>query len=497
MKLCGECNHHFEDEDELNYCPTDGVELMEVGNDPLLGQVIGDKYKILCQVGEGSMSVVYKALQESTDREMAVKMLHKFLGGKEDLVKRFFREAKAVSSLHHTNIIKLYDFGIMPDQQPYIVTEYLHGMTLSRLLRERTRLTVSEGLPLIEQMCNGIAEAHRNRVIHRDLKPDNIVLQNIDLNKPHNAADLIGMNCVRVVDFGVAKMWGSETAALTIEGKVCGSPAYMSPEQCKGADIDFRTDIYSIGVVLFEMFTGRRPFMANDLMALMLMHVNKEAPSIAEISPDVTFPPGLSSIVAKCLSKNPEDRFKSVEHLWYEVESVCTFKRQESRSIPTKKDEWIPFDSGLRKSVERTAPPSIDLLQEWNNTTTQMPALHKARPGSLKFRWGHLKIGIFATLLFVSVFTIVDLFKNMTGMSTAKSLFESGNYEGCIQIMETIHDKKTLSPEDKNLLNLAYFQLAKKRLSEAQSKSAISLLDKIERDSSYYEKAQKIRSQIK
>ncbi|MBX9692722.1 MAG: serine/threonine protein kinase, partial [Cyanobacteria bacterium] len=492
MKLCGECNEHFDD--ELNYCPSDGVELDDVGFDPLLGQVIGDKYRILCQAGEGSMSVVYKALQESTGREMAVKMLHKFLGGKEDLVKRFFREAKAVSSLHHTNIIKLYDFGIMPDEQPYIVTEYLHGVTLSRLLRERHHMTVSESLPLIEQMCNGIAEAHRNRVIHRDLKPDNIVLQGIDFSKPSNAADLIGMNCVRVVDFGVAKMWGSETASLTIEGKVCGSPAYMSPEQCKGGDIDFRTDIYSIGVVLFEMFTGRRPFMANDLMALMLMHVNKEAPSIAEISPDVTYPPGLSSIVAKCLSKNPEDRFKSVEHLWYEVESVCTFKRQESRSIPIKKnDEWIPFDSPSnqalkRASLERTAPMKhFAQEEEWNYTTTQLPTIHKAKPGSFRFRFGHLKIGIFVTILCVSVFTMVDLFKNMTGTNTAKTLFESGNFEGCIQIMETMHDKKNMTQQDKDLLNLAYIQLAKKRLADAQGKSAISLLDKIDRDSSYYE----------
>ena len=128
-------------------------------------------------------------------------MLHQFLGAKEESVKRFHREAKAVSSLHHTNIISLFDFGLMPDGQPYIVTEFLDGITLAELIRKRKLLTVREALPLMKQVCEGVAEAHKNRVIHRDLKPDNIVLQDVDLSKPTNSPDLIPANSVRVVDF--------------------------------------------------------------------------------------------------------------------------------------------------------------------------------------------------------------------------------------------------------------------------------------------------------
>ncbi|CAM6001824.1 unnamed protein product, partial [Sphagnum balticum] len=180
------------------------------------------------------------------------------------------------------------------------------------VLRETGPLPIEAALPIIKQVCAAVAEAHRVRVIHRDLKPDNIILQGKD------AASV----SVKVVDFGVAKLVGDDasTGALTVEGKVCGSPAYMSPEQCRGAEFDYRCDIYSLGVVIFEMLTGKRPFLADDLMALMFMHVNETPPRMAEVEPELIYPEHLEKVVIKALSKNPAARQQSADELWAEVE---------------------------------------------------------------------------------------------------------------------------------------------------------------------------------
>lgn len=503
MKLCVECNIHFSE--DLTNCPNDGTQLIVVGDDALIGELVGDKYRILCHAGKGSMSVVYKAIQESTGREMAVKMLHQFLGAKEESVKRFFREAKAVSSLHHTNIIKLYDFGVMPDGQPYIVTEFLDGMTLTELLKRRGQLTVKEALPLIAQVCAGVAEAHRNRVIHRDLKPDNIVIQDIDPTKDVNSKEpyLIGMNAVRVVDFGVAKMWsesGGSSASLTLEGKVCGSPAYMSPEQCKGSDIDYRSDIYSLGVVIFETFTGQRPFAANDLMALMLMHVNKEAPSIGAVLPDATFPLGLSAVVVKALSKDPKDRQQSAEELWAELDAVCRGNNQRPEEITT--EEWIPFDAKATLMQNRPQMSEngsfflAEAAKEWTKSTAEMYALQNKNK-KFKLGWGQIKLGLFVCVLVVSVFSVGKIYMKASDISSARSLLSSGNFEGSIQILEGLNQRSALIGGDRELLNEAYLKLAKRHYEMQSYQTAIDLLDRINDKSKFYKEAQSLLKQYK
>lgn len=497
MKLCLECNIHFsEDKDK---CPSDGGKLVSVGNDPLIGKLIGDKYRVLCHAGKGSMAVVYKVIQESTGREMALKMLHQFLGSKEESVKRFHREAKAVSSLHHTNIISLFDFGLMPDGQPYIVTEFLDGITLAELIRKRGPLTVKEALPLFKQVCEGVAEAHKNCVIHRDLKPDNIVLQDVDVKKPPNAGDLIGHNSVRVVDFGVAKMWGEaggQSASLTLEGKVCGSPAYMSPEQCKGADVDIRSDIYSLGVVFSEVLTGQRPFAADDLMALMLMHVNKEAPSIGAMSPDTTFPPGLSNVIIKALQKSPDDRPDTTEVFWKEIESVCVGRRSKNAAIEEEKpvEDWIPFNGASaiampnqpKQSKEwsmsdtQEAMSRLDPTFDWNRSTTEISSVKKKK--KLPINLSHLKAAVYISVVILSITFVVQHYTAWNELRIAGQLFQQGNFEGCVQIMENVKKSTGLSPDSQKKLDQAYLNLAKSKARGKDFRKSLEYLSRVSKE---------------
>ncbi|MCW5822021.1 MAG: serine/threonine protein kinase [Cyanobacteria bacterium TGS_CYA1] len=486
MKLCLECNIHFLE--DFDSCPNDGGQLVHVENDPLLGKLVGEKYRILNQVGKGSMAIVYKAIQESTGRKMAVKMLHQHLGSKLESVKRFHREAKAVSSLNHKNIIRLYDFGLMPDGQPYIVTEFLAGTSLAELLRLRGILTVKEALPFMEQVCAGVGEAHRCRVIHRDLKPDNIVMQSIDLSAPVDDPDLIKPNSVRVVDFGVSKMWseaGSSSASLTMEGKVCGSPAYMSPEQCKGLETDYRSDIYSLGIVFFEVLTGQRPFFANDLMALMLMHVNKEPPSIGEVMPEITFPPALSGVIGKALSKNPDDRQRSADELWREIEAACKGKKVVIEPPKEETLEWKTFTgagnviTAAPMSQQRQSESTAGMVMaDWTKTTMQFDALGSKKK-KFTFTMNQVKNVFYLCLVVFTVQFLLNIYSSHNDTKVAKNLLAKHNYEGCIQVLETIEKKGSLTKDAQNDLDTAYLKQSGVLAKKHDYEKAIDLLEKI------------------
>ncbi|MBZ0186030.1 MAG: serine/threonine protein kinase, partial [Candidatus Obscuribacterales bacterium] len=363
-----------------------------------------------------------------------------------------------------------------------------------------------EALPLFEQVLEGIDEAHKNRVIHRDLKPDNIVLQDVDLKLPRDSENLIRHNAVRVVDFGVAKMWGEaggSSANLTIEGKVCGSPAYMSPEQCKGAEVDARSDIYSLGVVFFEVLTGQRPFAADDLMALMLMHVNKEAPSIGSMLPDVTFPPGLSNVIIKALSKNPEDRPQSVEEFWHEIEAVCRGRRVVKASEENQTEDWIPFTGSGSSNVSLSNRSSKEwslldssrpasLLEEgydWSRATAEMSSTEKKRKKRTNiFALNHLKTGIYAAVIILSIAYVGQAYTNWNDARIAIQLFDSGNYSGCIQVLKGLEGKHALSKELRERMSDCYVRLADDYVKKRDYKKAVSLLENVPEDSKFAKK---------
>lgn len=310
MKLCLKCSRHFSD--ELDLCPHEGAQLVHVGQDPLIGAVINDRYKIESLVAKGAVGSVYRARHQFIERNVAIKVLHGYLGADPESLLRFHREAKALSRLDHPNLITLHDFGLIDDGQPFFVMEFLEGTTLSSLLQEKDHLPVEQALEIFAQVCSALQQAHDRQIVHRDLKPANIVLVEKDGNP----------NFVKLVDFSIAKLpeTGSQVEPqLTVEGTICGSPAYMSPEQCRGADLDHRSDIYSLGVVLFETLSGRRPFSAKDLVSLMYLHVTDDPPSINEVRADLQFSSEIDTFIARVLSKDPADRPQTVQEFEKEM----------------------------------------------------------------------------------------------------------------------------------------------------------------------------------
>ncbi len=475
MKLCLRCNLHFDD--EQNFCPNDNAELVAVGNDPLIGTVIGERYRILCAIGRGAMGIVYEAIQISSGREMAVKVLQNFHETSSESVKRFRREAQTISTLKHPHVVTLFDYGLMDDGQPYIVTEFLQGLNLGQVLKETGPLPLEASLPIIKQVCDAVGEAHRLRIIHRDLKPDNIILQGKD------AANVQ----VKVVDFGVAKLVGdgSSTGSLTVEGKVCGSPAYMSPEQCRGAEFDYRCDIYSLGVVIFEMLTGKRPFLADDLMALMFMHVNENPPRLSEVEPEIIFPEHLEGAVAKALSKNPSTRQQSAEELWEDIESASN-PRNRRLNVPGGGSGWIPFSSHRAPVLAPDGPvatttESLNRFERLLEAENLTPVVETKKPPPNKMQQHRsLLLQLFLTTCFaLAALCMIRLNDYHASLNAAEVFINQDRPEEAIKTLEKMQRDYRLTDGDSDRLYDAYFKYAKKLLREHRVKEAKDFLARI------------------
>ncbi len=277
--------------------------------DQLVGQLLAGKYKILKKIGEGGMGSVYIANQEPIDRKVAVKVLLGKLAEDEIAVKRFEQEAKAISKMQHPNTVTIYDFGHTGEDEGerlYIVMEYLKGRTLTQVLRNDGQIAAPRSARIIRQVCASLADAHQAGIIHRDLKPDNIFLTEVGEDK----------DWVKVLDFGVAKLADAEGAGtLTQTGMIFGTPKYMSPEQAEGRPIDYRADIYALGVVLYELLVGRPPFIADTPVGLLLKHISEPPPAFQKVRPDLEIDPRMEAIVMKALEKIPDRRHQMVSDL--------------------------------------------------------------------------------------------------------------------------------------------------------------------------------------
>lgn len=329
MKICPLCEKEFGD--EIQNCPDDSADLMPLITDPLIGSVIEDRYRITDVIGVGSMGVVYRAVQEAVSREVAIKVLPKELASNRQAVKRFHHEAKAASRLNHPHIITVYDFGIAAGGQPFIAMELLDGTTMDRYLIERKRLELFEALPIIQQMCEAIGEAHNHGLIHRDIKPANIALVERAGRKNH----------VIILDFGIAK--GTERMSdpdSTAPGVVFGSPVYMSPERFLGQSGDVCSDVYSLAVVIFQMLSGTVPFKSTDLINLISSHVIAAPPSVASVTSEATIPVAMEQVLQRALSKSPYDRPQSMMEFWEEIHRACK-PRTAPYSVP---DPVRPID---------------------------------------------------------------------------------------------------------------------------------------------------------
>lgn len=279
-----------------------------------IGSKFAERYQILSVVGRGSMGVVYKARHELMGRLVAIKMLRGQLQMDERSIKRFEREAKAASRLDHPNVIAVHDFGLTENRTPYLVMDFASGVTLYEIQKRERVLSIQRAVHIFSQVCDALHHAHLQGVIHRDLKPSNIMVLSREEDKDY----------VKVFDLGVAKIaWTDEEEedeALTNTGEVCGSPVYLSPEQCKHDALDHRTDIYSLGVVMYELLTGVPPLMGETVYDTIYLHVHEEPPAFAQVT-DLSLPSRLEKIVLKALSKNPDDRHQSMQELKWDLQA--------------------------------------------------------------------------------------------------------------------------------------------------------------------------------
>lgn len=267
----------------------------------MVGQRIGI-YRLLRPLGEGGMGAVYEAVDDKTSHHVAIKILHPEYARQPEFVKRFFNEARAVSKISHPGLVHISETGKTLDGVAFLVMEYLQGETLSaRLARSGRRLPETAVLPLLRQLALAVAAAHAHGIVHRDLKPSNVMLV-ADPTVP-------GGERVKLLDFGIAKIDRQDTtsAVRTRTGAVMGTALYISPEQCLGAaQVDGKADVYSFGIIFFEMLAGSPPFIAELDLALLNMHISKPAPSVLDVAPHVSKP--VAKLIKSLLSKSPDER---------------------------------------------------------------------------------------------------------------------------------------------------------------------------------------------
>lgn len=311
------------------------TELFGIPISPLQG-----RYEFITVIGAGGAGVIYKAKQKPLGRPVAVKMIHSHLVNVTAL-KRFLQEAKTISTMHHPNIISVHDFGVSEDNQPYMVMDYVEGTTLSDYIKKEGALEPEFAVNLAMQICDGLSHAHSHNVLHRDLKPNNVMLVPLAAGEHH----------LRVLDFGLAKLFAEDEQAdhLTKTGETVGTPAYMSPEQVMGKKLSPRSDIYSLGCLMYHCLTGFVPFGGATKMETMLKQLNDPPPPFSEYDVDVS--ERLEELVMQLLSKDPAGRPESMAQVkerlkalmsYHSSGNVSALARKEKKKAPAKKIEIEP-----------------------------------------------------------------------------------------------------------------------------------------------------------
>ena len=281
----------------------------ELEGDPLTTSRLRlpEQYQLISRISMGGMGAIYKGRHKNTNALVAIKVLHPHIAAKENNIQRFEREAQAASKLKHPNLVVVHDYGVTPDEVPYLVMELIDGLTLRQEICKQS-LSPSRFFNIFYQVCDALDHAHRKGVVHRDIKPSNILLTTTDE----------GNDFVKVVDFGIAKVIAAQDLGkqeLTQTGDLIGSPLYMSPEQCMGEAMDARTDIYSLGCVMYEAISGRPPLTGENAVKTIFKHINVRPDPISSIRSDLNLPEIVEQMIFKTLEKNPDNRFASMSEL--------------------------------------------------------------------------------------------------------------------------------------------------------------------------------------
>lgn len=278
------------------------------------GQKINERYEIIRTLGEGGMANVYLAHDIILDRDVAVKILRGDLASDEKFVRRFHREAISASSLSHPNIVEMYDVG--EDQgQYYIVMEYVEGKTLKNLIKKRGSLTLEEVIDIMLQLTSAVGCAHSNHIIHRDIKPQNVLIKED--------------GTVKITDFGIAM--ASNSNDLTQTNSVMGSVHYLPPEQANGSGATMKSDIYSLGILMFELLTGELPFKGDSAVEIAIKQMKEKIPSVCEINPDI--PQSIENIIIKACAKNPKNRYESVVEMHDDLERALNVENKNEKKL--------------------------------------------------------------------------------------------------------------------------------------------------------------------
>ncbi len=277
--------------------------------------IIADRYAIEKVLGRGGMGVVYKGKHLYMDRPVAIKMLHPEYTEDDVVYKRFQSEAKSLSSLSHPNLVAVFDFGVTANREPFMVMDFHEGKGLDDILLDKIKISPEAAIPIFCQVCDALSAVHERNIVHRDIKPSNIVISEDGV--------------VKLVDFGIAKKMDSPSTNLTMAGEVVGTPKYMSPEQCMGRELNTSSDIYALGCVMYEVFTGQPPFDADSFYEMVRQHVDHDPSRLPfRASPEIS--PKLEAIILKSLSKDPSQRQQSTAQLKEELLQVSAAKVTQS-----------------------------------------------------------------------------------------------------------------------------------------------------------------------
>ncbi|HNB24924.1 MAG TPA: serine/threonine-protein kinase, partial [Candidatus Melainabacteria bacterium] len=303
----------------------------EFGGDVSDLPFLGDAYTVQERIGKGGMGCVYRAVRTADNRSCAIKVMHDVLKDDEQAVLRFEQEASAVINLSHENLVKAFAWSTSPSGVPFLVMEFVEGDSLEQFLKKNTYIEAHEAIEIFLQVCTALTQAHQNRIIHRDVKPGNIIL----------TVNESGSKTVKIVDFGIAKVRSLSdrgTRDLTQTGEVFGSPHYMSPEQCLGFELDSRSDIYSLGCVMYECLSGRPPFAGHNPVQLIAKHLSAELPPlrICESTMSTNSNKKLEEIIQRCLEKEPADRYFSVEILANELRGLIDDRQASPSALPAQ-----------------------------------------------------------------------------------------------------------------------------------------------------------------
>jgi serine/threonine-protein kinase len=366
LTTCPQCGQKFPTTTRL--CPNDGTVLEHAAAATTqTGQVLDGKYRLDAMLAEGGMGAVYRATHVMLGKTIAIKLIRTELGASPEIVRRFQREARAATALNHPNIVTVYDLGQTPDGTLYIAMEFIDGPSLKALIQSGRAIAPARIVAILRQVASALATAHKHNIIHRDLKPHNIMLA--------TAPD--GSEQAKLVDFGIAKTF-DEATQLTSLGGALGTPYYMSPEQIEGRAVDARTDLYALGIILYEMLVGEVPFADQSTPAVLVKQLKERPVPPSMKNPAV--PPALEAIALRCLEKDPEQRYQSADEF-------ATALNEAAAAIPDASVvETTPMSativSGVRSTAAAVSAPAAAVAMGTKPTIPVQPnAASAAAPG--------------------------------------------------------------------------------------------------------------------